>query len=536
MKRTTKDKTTLADVNMIEWIRSYERIYFAAWQRDLTWKVDNISSIVAEILDLAEQTDLTDQWVDLLNMIVFRNDEACFVADGQSRTMALNIFIRAFNHYLEDNHVTDVTPIKNIEITYLRDSDNDKYVKFLRTNKGNPYASLYKYAYDEIAHWIDDGNGDPAAIANVINNHITVTVTEYRNEELAMKVFVLINTAGVPLTKDEIVASLLEFYQKEYNITIPYDEADLEEAFVGYYYLKRPNDQITFNPAVISSFMENEVGKSIGTFRDFRRYMLRVAKFKESPWYDILSLLDRGKSMKVAFAMAGSTAQTSNKTDLYDMDSEEVNRLLSAMFTYAIIAATKKTNAGGTTSGFYVDMLSWVGKNESPLTIAKRMETWVEKSISGSTISMNELSKGLDRLNNNIHKAILLFVYNQCNRSSRIRYEQVHLEHSYSEKPSIAWEKNGWPTDPAIKNQWISCLGNKFLLAKKYNEELGREFLDSKAPIYEEFFAKEAALRNTPNYFDGYLYKEKKHEYAIQRRDAYASFLADSAIGKIMVK
>ena len=399
-----------------------------------------------------------------------------------------------------------------------------------------PYSALYKYAYEEISHWIEDGNGDPNSIANVIKNHITVTVTEYRNEALAMKVFVLINTAGVPLTKDEIVASLIEFYQKEHNLTIPYDEADLEEAFVGYYYLKRPNDKITFGPSVISSFMEDEVGKSIGTFRDFRRYMLRIAKFKESSWYDILSKLDRGKAMKVAFAMAGSTAKTNDDKDLYDMESDEVNRLLSAMFTYAVIAATKKTNAGGTTSGFYVDMLSWIGKKDSPATILKRLETWIKESVDGSTISINELSKGLDRLNNNIHKAILLFVYNQCNRNSRICYDNIHIEHSYPDKPSRSWQEDGWPTDPTIQNQWISCLGNKFLLSKKDNEDLGRESLASKAPVYAEFFAQNAALLNTPNYFDGYLYMKKKHEYALQRRDAYARFLADSAVGNIMVK
>ena len=127
------DKKSLTDINLINWIHGFDRVYFASWQRDMTWTVDKISKVVEEILEAATFEDLTDARIDLLNFIAFSDAERIFIADGQSRTMALNLFIRAYNDYLDNHSMHNLPRVKNIEVTYLRDSDDAKYRSFLNT-------------------------------------------------------------------------------------------------------------------------------------------------------------------------------------------------------------------------------------------------------------------------------------------------------------------------------------------------------------------------------------------------------------------
>lgn len=526
MKRIRTAKTTRVNIVYLTYLRKFLNLWLASWQRDITWDSKTIEKMINELLEIAELTDRSGVVSDLLTIMVFVKENRLFIADGGSRTMALNLIIRVFNAIVSERNLS-VALIPELDIRFERESDNKKYQTFIHQHKGKPYSDLYEYLYDTITDWVDEGN-DIAALGDVITNNIEVTVEEYADEELAMRTFVQINTGGKQLTKNEIAASLIEFYKSIYNIDIPYIESELEPAITSYYYLNKPSDKITLDENMLSNFMAEYVGYSSKTLSTFRKYMLALEKFKNTnPWYDILVSLDRGKTKKVVYVLIGKG---------YNLEDPEVEEFLNMLFVTAIVSASAKWNSGGTASGYYVDLLSKIGSNKPIAEIIEEYSNWLSKNYALNKISLNDFSVGLDNLGESVHKAILLFTFNYYNRSARLCYDKVHLEHSFPEKPSKAWFVAGWPSTSAEIKQLSRCLGNQFILAKHYNEEIGREFLDTKAPIYEEYFAVNKSFVGTPNYFDGYAYKEKKSAYAIERRDAYASFLANLPAGKILVK
>ena len=500
------------------------------WQRPLSWDVIHFVRFVNEWMDFAvagkNSTMRTEEESSMFMFVTYVHDGVLYIADGQSRASSLNLFIKAFNDYRDENHVK-CPKLPDIQMVYHHSDALQAYNAFLNNHelKRNHYARIYRYSKKRIEDFVNDGN-DLNELYDVMMNNVSLEVRPCDNEPQAHEAFLNINTGGLDLTKNQIIDSILKFFSVEHSVQLEYDIDDLDEILAAYFYVTERDSSIDFNATMIHDFMQRNVVASPSTLREFRKYLLRIKAFKTNHWYQILNHIDREKSIRVAYALLAKG---------YDLNSSEVEEFLSAVYEYDVVSITRGSNTGGVTSTFFKDLLCWIGMNKSMEELIGEIVSKITMNPTKHQIHFADFDAGLDNLNDKVHKSIMLYTYLKFNANSRLDYDNIQEEHAFAQTNSPVWTAEGWPTDKDTRKVWIESLGNKFLLDAETNNAVKNMYIRDKGVYYGIFYKKNKGLSYDLNHFNAKKMEEQRYEYILERRAAYARFIANSTIGKLMV-
>lgn len=501
------------------------------WQRPISWGIIHIVSFINEWMEFAIAPRISKMRMNeessMFMFVTYMEDGVLNIADGQSRATGLMLFIKAFNDFVSENNIA-CKELPTFKMMYKHPDANKAFVAFNNNHelKRNNYAVLYRYCKERIQKFYQDGN-DLRELYDVMLNNVSLEVRPCENEPQAHEAFLNINTGGLDLTKNQIIDSILKYYSSFYSVQLEYNVNELEEIVAALFYVTTKDDTVEFSTNVIHDFMKRTVVSSALAFQDFRNYLLRIKAFKANPWYQIMTHIDREKSIRVAYALLAR-----NK----NMQDDNVQRFMSAVYEYDIISLTRGSNTGGSTSTFFKKLMCSIGKAD--LNIDNLIQDIVDQIKVDPTkhqIRFEDLDVGLDRHNNNVHKSLLLYIFAKHNANSLVDYERIQEEHAFAQTNSAVWISHKWPSDEETRKVWIDSIGNKFLLDKETNNRVKNQYIVDKGIEYEIFFNANAGLSYPLNRFDATAMEEKRYDYILERRKAFATYLANTPIGKLMV-
>ena len=506
-------------------------IHMPKWQRTYDWKPENAHDMINEIIYCASKPDMVreENASYLGNAIVYRDvaNNKLMVADGHSRMVTFSLILRALVDLCTEKGFAIGAP-QSFQVVYEFEEAKKEYATFNRNPSGcTTYAQVYQYAYEKLSKYVLNEKR-AVAVVDVMTNFVDITIEEYASISLAHKAFVQHNTGSAPLTKIEIISSFLQFYMEEYSIELDYEYKELATLLEGYYYWKASGNLApVFSPGVIKDFMTNYVVNSEANMLQLGEFFDNVNAFKGCAWYRLAKTLDT-KTIPVAYLLAGKGYDVTGGDDA-------VNRLMTSIFVFEISCFARKANSGGSVSSYFDEIKKMIGCGMDIDAIDKAFRTWAEENQHNYGDDFANFSKNLDNLVDAKKKAILWFAYMDKNHNSLP--VNVEEEHSFPIDHEIAWWKtSNWPKSKKDREKMLHSLGNMFLLDKVTNKKAGNNSIETKGMLYEEFFNSNAAYKFSLNYFDATRFANEKQSYLDERRDAYARLLADTPMGKVLIK
>lgn len=507
-------------------------VYMPAWQRPYDWKSDMAEPIINQIIKSAGYS--ADERIDhqpYLGSIVIYNDNVdnrCVVADGHSRAMTFGIIIKALHNICCERgyriHIGE-----HFGYHYDLDIAHEQYTDFVNKHTGTTnYADVYKIAYKILDEYIYE-EAEAEAVWDVLQHHFVVNEINCNNEDLAHNYFMELNASGKPMSKTEVISSVLQRNCAKFKVSLDYDYNQLENIVEAYYYVVAPRlVPKSLNNYAIHRFLLEYVVKTRETLIDFKEYLKRINRFTKTLWYTVLKNIDSGKSIKVGYTLAG--ARYEHPMDLSGAD-KCVNKFLTNLVIAGIVAFALDSNTGGTTTKHYSDIKGMIGQLMKLDDITDVVQTWSKKRYE---IDFNTFAKELDCLNDEQQRAILFITYMLHNSNSvPVR---VHMEDAFPKNPGVVWKRLGWPTEKKDQDKLSKSLGNKMLIDSNLNEELGNAGPMDKLLCYEEFINGNTAYNYDENKFDVNEFTSKKKAYLDERRDRYAKYLATTDMGKLLIK
>ena len=501
------------------------------WQRPFSWGTIHFISFINEWMEFAKAPRISKMRMNeessMFMFVTYMENDVLNIADGQSRATGLMLFIKAFNDFVNENNIT-CKQLPTFKMMYKHPDANKAFVAFNNNHelKRNNYAVIYRYCKQSIEDFYKEGN-DLNELYDVMINNVSLEVRPCENEPQAHEAFLNVNTGGLDLTKNQIIDSILKYYSTYYSVQLDYNVNELEEIVAALFYVTTRDKTLEFSTNVIHDFMKRTVVSSSLALQNFRSYLLRIKGFKSNPWYQIMTHIDKEKSIRVAYALL---ARNQN------INADNVQRFLSSVYEYDIISLTRGSNTGGSTSTFFKQLMCTIG--EANFNIDDLTNDIIKQINSDPTkhqIRFEDLDIGLDRHTDNVHKSLLLYVFAKHNANSLVDYERIQEEHAFAQTNSAVWTAHKWPSDEETRKLWVNSLGNKFLLDKDTNNRVKNQYIIDKGIEYELFFAANTGLAYPLNKFNAKDMEEKRYDYILERRRAFATYLANTTIGKFMV-
>ena len=507
-------------------------VFMPSWQRPYDWKSDMAEPIIQKI-KIAAGFPVVERKKNqpYLGSIVVYDDNVenrCVVADGHSRAMTFGIIIKALHNICCERGYS-IHIGEHFGYHYDLDIACEQYMDFVTKHTGTTnYADVYKAAYKILNEYIYEED-EAAAIWDVLQHHVVVNVINCSDEDMAHEYFMELNASGKPMSKIEVISSVLQRYTVKFQVELNYDYYQLENIIEAYYYIVAPRDiPKSFNNYALKSFLMEYVVKDRQHLIEFKEYLKKINRFTTTLWYNVLKNIDSGKSIKVGYTLAG--ANYKKPMDLSGAD-KNVNDFLTNLVVAGIVAFALDSNTGGTTTKHYSDIKGMIGQCTDLDDITAFVQTW---SNNHYEIDFDTFAKELDGLNDDQQRAILFVTYMLHNRNSvPVR---VHLEDAFPKNPGVAWRRLGMAADKKNQDKLAKSLGNKLLIDSNLNEELGNSSPMDKLYAYEEFINNNTAYNYPENMFDVNEFTSKKKEYLDVRRNRYARKLADTDMGKLLIK
>lgn len=524
-----RNELTSVRTNIYDQIKG-RTVFMPKWQRTYDWTPEQARSIIKEIIDVARRSPekRADHASYLMSAIIYQkeNEQKCIVADGHSRIVTFGLIFNALIDLCNDRGIDIGTP-QTFNVQYEFEVARKAYSNFAKNHLcKNNYGKVYAYAYKELDGFISSPRR-ARDILDVMTNYVDLTFEMCTSLHLAHNLFIQHNTGGVELSDREIISSFLQFYMDEHDVSLEYDYNKLDVLLEGYYYCKSKEKVAAFDKDVITRFMIDNVVDSRTSMIELGEYFDRVNAYQNTAWYRTFKNLDT-KTNKVAYVLAGMGK------DLTGGD-EEVNALLTSLFAFEAISLIRGARQGGSVSGKFTEIKTWIGSGISISEIKRLFESWVaDNYYQFGMDNFTQFSKNMDILDEKKKHAILWFAYMKANRNS-LPYN-VNVEHCYPEEHNETWNRPGWPVTANDQAAMLNSLGNMILLDEPFNREITTYFVEGKKPYYQKFYNENAAFKYSINFFDCDRFMEKKQAYLDERRDAYARLLAETDIGKILIK
>ena len=525
-----RNELTSARASIYEQIKG-KTVFMPKWQRTYDWTPDQAKSIINEIINVAnyETAELREANASyLMSAIIYKNngEQRCVVADGHSRIVTFGLIFNALIDLCSDNNI-DIGNPQTFSIQYEFDVARKEYSTFAKNHLcKNNYGKVYAYAYERLNAFISSPKR-ANAILDVMTNYVDLTFEMCNSMKLAHDLFIQHNTGGVELSNKEIVSSFLQFYMDEFSVSLEYDYAKLDTLIEGYYYCKCNEKFSAFDKYVITKFMTDYVVDSRGSMLKLGEYFDRISAYQKTPWYRVFKNLDT-KTNKVAYVLAGMGKDMSGK-------DKEVNALLESLFVFESIALIRGARTGGPVSNMFTEIKHMIGSGTPIAVIIREFAHWVEENYYQFGMdNFTQFSKNMDILEEKKQHAILWFAYMKANHNS-LPYN-VNVEHCYAKEHNAVWNRPGWPVSVSDQAAMVNCLGNMILIDENFNREISTYYVTDKDVYYKQFYNENAAFKYSLNYFDCSRFESEKQAYLDERRDAYARMLADTTIGKILIR
>jgi hypothetical protein len=521
-------------------------IVYPLYQRGYSWEIHDAADFVSSITFAARELEieaLKECVKDMGTMIIVKeknNNKAMFdnsinnIVDGQSRLMTLNLFILAFNAYIQKNKIA--CPMMTPFNMFYQEADvNNEYTQFLDNRKRKSrFSSVYNYIYKEIAK-------NAAYLAKMkfaVENCYTADFIITEDATIGYDQFTQTNASGRPMDAMEFIHSTLKEFSKRYNVYHKYDPKTVVP-MVQTYYMVCNGKNTRLTTEVLKKFMDNYIVKDAESLEAFYGFIENVGEFHRTTLYQSISKLHRNRIAKLAYALI-ATGRDASGSD------EEINNLMKALINFSIIASYKGLNPSGST-GIKINQL--IKKISDAKSIAKGTDSvakkkvirdifndwqdYVESVFKNNPTYMTNLFEGIDDLSDDIHEAIMLLDIWDHNKSAM--YKNLWLEHSLPQDPAEAWKAAGWLDDEDFAAKLCKNIGNKFLLAERLNREADNRYLDEKDLTYKKVNTVDTGLCTKLNTFDAMTYKKNREKYANARKQQYIDFLYSLPLGDIMI-
>ncbi|MBR2985156.1 MAG: DUF262 domain-containing protein [Clostridia bacterium] len=517
----TKDSVEMEYVNVFS--LQGKEIYLPIFQRGYSWSEKQVLSLLDDITSCMYEP--TKQ-LYLLDFIWYDEFGKFKLADGQQRLMTLNLLCRCVNDVIVEKQL-DVAQVSSFNIKYDADENQKKYEKFLGGNVVAPYKKVYL----KLRNYVLESIENIEKIIHVIKNQIFVFLKKTDSVDSAFEIFKQINTGGKPLSKDEIIKTVLTQYSHRYGIKIKGKMKDIKKLISSYHKLITTDWSGNFDNLAIMTFLNSNIISSREDFEKFANYLNTVAKLNELPIYHIISYLNRGQLIDIIYILGikGVDPETNRNW---------LEKVLLPLCLLSVVMTMQKTNPGGVIVRLYQEIIQCIKNNQDFNDAQRVLLNFVSdnKEICKISYDLFEEKLGSQELAQNIKKAILIMDIVISNASGTLNVNSVNLEHIYPQKPKIKWEMEGWPVSRAEQLSIIHNIGNQFLLNGVVNKTIKNDYIDKKVVEYKKIMHKDVFLRTKINTIDFERFEREQESYVTERQKLIANEVYEHfPFGKVLI-
>jgi len=502
---------------------SKKDLFFPIFQRGFSWKPIQTEKILEDLVNNISQLN---KQIYLLDFIWFEEDGKFKVADGQQRIMTIFILIKCINDFIDSELVT-LPKLDNFRISYDEEINQEKFIKF----NNNIFVSPYKKVYLHLREFVRNNKHQLNKIVSIIKSNIYIFLKKAENVDDAFEIFKQINTGGKPLSKDEIIKTIITQYSSKYSIPITSSLKDVRKLIISYHKYINDEKQSNFDSIGIMSFLNRSIVNNISSFRVFSNYLDTVSSINKQAIYHISSYINRSQIIDIIYILGIKGVKI-------DKNREYLDKILMPLCLLSIILTIKKVNPGGIILTLYSNIIEMIKGNETIEKIEKFILTFIDDNKQICKISMLDFSEGLGsiELSQNIKKAILIMDIVRSNTSGSLDVESINVEHIYPQSPVLSWATNGWPVNREEQKKIINNIGNMFLLNQKINKKIQNKYIDEKLVEYKKIIKKDIFIQTPMNTIDFPLFKNNKELYIEKRQQQIAeSVQNDFHFGKVLI-
>lgn len=499
------------------------KIYLPIFQRGFSWKPDQTEKILEDIDFIVDNSLMGDKHLYLLDFIGFRENGCFKLADGQQRLVTLTILTRCLIECATENGIPYI--IKNFNIEYDDESCQKAWEDFCNKKIVAPFKKVYL----RLKSYINDRKSKLPDIEHVLMNDIYIYVKMTENADDAFDIFEQINTGGKPLTKDEIISTIIKQYSAKYGIDLKLSQKELKTVLTSYYKYSGKSSS-TFNNLAIMSFLNSHVVNTKKQFQDFEGYIKATKTVGDLPVTYIAKQLNRTQLFDVIYAYEanGISLKTNRKP---------IDEVILPLFLLCAIFSLTGTNPGGRVKTFLDNILVKIKNKESEDNIKSEILSFADSNKDICTISLSDFTALLQgKSKEKILKALLLMDIVKSNTSGSFTPSLINLEHIYPQKPATDWSANGWPVNTDDQEEYIHNIGNYLILNESVNKKIQNEYITHKIKEYDRIIPVDKFLQTPSNTVDFNEF-EKGKNYINERRSAIAKYIqSDFPCAKAFIK
>lgn len=499
-------------------------VRFPIFQREFSWKEEQTDALLDQIKDFAENDYGYSKEIYLLDFIGFEENNCFNLADGQQRLVAMSILIKCLLDYASANGI--VVKIRNYNIYYENAEAQAKWEKFCKGMIVAPFKKVYVY----MKEYIEENSMIIHEIEDVLMNHIKVYIKYAENADDAFEIFEQINTGGKPLTKDEIIRTIIRQYSDKYDIDLKIDFKKLKNVLTGYCRYCSPIKG-SFNNLAIMSFLNNQVVKDRNSFLKFKQYIYTVDKIKDLHVMYVAKLLKRTQLMDIicTYELNGVNLKTNRKP---------IDEVLLPLFLLCSIFSLTKVNPGGKVKSFLDSVMDMVRSDKETKDITETILSFADKNKDICNIGLDNfigILKGAT--NQNILKALLLMDVIKSNTSGSFTSELINLEHIYPQNPDIEWSRQGYPVNKDDQEELVHDIGNYLILNEAVNKKIKNKYITLKKIEYDRIIPNDKFLQTRSNTVDFVRFEREGKKYIAERRAMIAQYIwSEFPCGKAFIR
>ncbi len=487
-----------------------EEIVIPIFQRFYSWKPDQVNQLKEDLSNLIN--DQSKQ-LYLFDFIYYEEDGKIKLADGQQRLVTINNLIKAINDVVKEKGI-EIKKLNLFNINYDTLSNNDLYKKhFCEDSLRTPFKTIYFL----MKNFVEENIEKIDVLIDVLKNNIFVYMKKCDGVSDAFEIFQQVNTGGKPLTKDEIVNTVLtqnaKMYDIEYNVP---KKKEIMKQIVSYYRFK-VDETKTLDLGEIMNFLKQHVVKDKKSLEEFIKITHALDKIKDNPIMSIISYINRKTITDVVHIL--------EIKNIFNKDY--LNHVVIPMCMMSIVLTL---NNGSPTTFSYLlkEVIDRVKRQEEYDKIEHYLHCEVEENDVWK-IHFNVFKDKIGDKNTptNLKKALLIIDVIIGNTSGEICLDRINLEHIYPQNPDSKWAEKGWPASTVDGRQksLINNIGNFFLLNEKVNKKIQNYYIDDKKNEYNKIIEKDHFLQTELNKVDFDCFEVERDKYICERQEKIANYI-----------
>jgi len=485
------------------------------FQRFYDWKEKQTDALLEDILSTLESRE---KQIYLLDLIYFEEDDKIKLADGQQRVVTLNLLIKAINDHIAE-HGLPIEPVGQYDISYDIPQHDHKYQNCISNYPVAPFKKNYVY----FRKWISEHESVLDHIIKTIKENIFVFIKETESIDDAFIIFQQINTGGKPLTKEEVMKSMIEQFADIYEIPINAPVKELKKMVLSYYKYLYSSNASDFDTISVMSFLRKDVVCTRERFQKFADTLNIIMSLTNNPMTSIINYINRAQLFDILNIMGMEGIDVFVRKDY----------LTHVMFPLCLLSmamSMKKANPGGIIKTLYSGVIDLVKQGQTPMNISAFISTFIQNNPEICQIDYSEFERCLGSQDTRfgIKKSILIMDVIARNTSSTINVGAINLEHIYPQKPDNEWCTENWPVNAEEQKALIENIGNYMLLNEEVNKRVKNKYIDHKISEYNRIIPLDLSLQTEMNTVDFARFKNERRNYIVERQKRIAELVYEN--------